>query len=56
MAITQADVQGRLKELIDPNTGRDFVTGKAIRKVAVTGADVAGDVPLSGRVRRRQPV
>ncbi|MCC7115017.1 MAG: iron-sulfur cluster carrier protein ApbC [Burkholderiales bacterium] len=46
MAITQADVQGRLKELIDPNTGRDFVTGKAIRKLAVTGADVAVDVVL----------
>jgi ATP-binding protein involved in chromosome partitioning len=46
MALTEADVQARLKALVDPNTGRDFVSGKAIRKVAVNGADVAVDVLL----------
>jgi ATP-binding protein involved in chromosome partitioning len=46
MPITETDVQARLKGLLDPNTGRDFVTGKAIRKVAVTGADVSVDVVL----------
>ncbi len=46
MAITQADVQARLKELVDPNTGRDFVSGKSIRKVAVAGADISVDVVL----------
>ena len=44
MAFTEADVQTQLKTLIDPNTGRDFVSGKSIRKVQVTGDDVALDV------------
>jgi ATP-binding protein involved in chromosome partitioning len=46
MPIAEADVQARLKGLIDPNTGRDFVTGKAVRKVAIDGADVAVDVQI----------
>ncbi|HVJ75064.1 MAG TPA: iron-sulfur cluster carrier protein ApbC [Casimicrobiaceae bacterium] len=46
MPIAEADVQARLKSLIDPNTGRDFVTGKAVRKVTVDGADVAVDVQI----------
>ena len=46
MPIAETDVQARLKGLIDPNTGRDFVTGKAVRKVTVDGADVAVDVQL----------
>jgi ATP-binding protein involved in chromosome partitioning len=46
MAFTEADVQTQLKSLIDPNTGRDFVSGKSIRKVHVTGDDVALDVVL----------
>jgi ATP-binding protein involved in chromosome partitioning len=32
--------------LIDPNTGRDFVAGKSIRKIQVDGNDVALDVVL----------
>ena len=50
MPIAEADVQARLKTLLDPNTGRDFVSGKAVKKVAVAGADVAVDVVL-GRER-----
>jgi len=46
MSLAEADVQGRLKALIDPNTGRDFVTGKAVKKVAVDGNDVAVDIQL----------
>ena len=33
MAITEADVQTRLRALIDPNTGKDFVSGKAVKKI-----------------------
>ncbi len=33
MAISEADVQASLRALIDPNTGRDFVSGKSVRKV-----------------------
>jgi hypothetical protein len=46
MSLAEADVQGRLKALIDPNTGRDFVTGKAVKKVAVDGNDVTVDIQL----------
>jgi len=46
MAITEADVQGRLAALTDPNTGRDFVRGKAVKKIAVSGADVTVDLQL----------
>jgi len=46
MAITEADVQTRLRTLADPNTGRDFVAGKSIKAVRVDGADVAIDVQL----------
>jgi ATP-binding protein involved in chromosome partitioning len=46
MAITEADVQTHLRTLTDPNTGRDFVTGKSVKALRVSGADVAVDVQL----------
>ncbi len=46
MAFTEADVQTCLKGVIDPNTGRDFVTGKTVKKIAVNGADVAIELAL----------
>jgi ATP-binding protein involved in chromosome partitioning len=46
MAITEADVQASLRTLTDPNTGKDFVSGKAVKKVRVDGANVAIDIQL----------
>ncbi len=46
MALTEADVVGCLKGVTDPNTGRDFVSEKAVRKVAVDGANVTVDLAL----------
>ena len=46
MAITEADVQSRLRALIDPNTGKDFVAGKSVRKVVVDGDAITVDVQL----------
>jgi ATP-binding protein involved in chromosome partitioning len=46
MAITEADIQGRLRALTDPNTGKDFVSGKAVKKISIAGADVIVDVQL----------
>jgi len=46
MSLAEADVQARLKALIDPNTARDFVTGKAVKKVAVDGNDVTVDIQI----------
>ncbi|MEN9671050.1 MAG: Septum site-determining protein MinD [Pseudomonadota bacterium] len=35
-----------LQTVIDPNTGRDFVSSKALKNLSVTGGDVAFDVEL----------
>jgi hypothetical protein len=40
MAITEADVQTRLRALIDPNTGKDFVSGKAVKKIQIGAGDI----------------
>jgi ATP-binding protein involved in chromosome partitioning len=47
MSITEADIQTRLRGLVDPNTGKDFVTGKAIKKIHVDGANIDVDVQLA---------
>ena len=47
MPITEADVQASLRTLLDPNTGRDFVSTKSIRKIVVDGNNVAVDVLLA---------
>src|SRR5690349_232475 len=46
MAISEADVQASLRTLTDPNTGKDFVAGKAVRKVRVDGGDIGVDIQL----------
>ena len=46
MAFTDADVQGALKQLIDPNTKKDFVTGKSIKNIKISGTDITLDVTL----------
>jgi ATP-binding protein involved in chromosome partitioning len=46
MALTEADVQACLATVVDPNTGRDFVAGKSVKKITVTGADVAIELTL----------
>ncbi|HVE51134.1 MAG TPA: iron-sulfur cluster carrier protein ApbC [Casimicrobiaceae bacterium] len=55
MALTEADVQSRLQGVVDPNTGKDFVSGKAIKKVEVVGNDVAVDVVLGYPAKTQQP-
>jgi ATP-binding protein involved in chromosome partitioning len=44
--MTEQDVTAALRSVIDPNTGRDFVTQKSVRKITVTGNDVAVDLGL----------
>jgi ATP-binding protein involved in chromosome partitioning len=46
MALTQETLLGALKSVIDPNTGRDFVSSKAVRNVVISDGDVAFDVEL----------
>ena len=46
MSITEAQVQSALKELIDPNTGKDFVSTRSARNIRIDGADVSVDIEL----------
>ncbi len=46
MSITIETVKQALSQVIDPNTGKDFVTGKEIRNIRLEGSDVAFDVEL----------
>jgi ATP-binding protein involved in chromosome partitioning len=47
MAISEGDVQASLRALNDPNTGRDFVSGKSVRKVQIDGNNVAVELMLA---------
>ena len=40
MSFTDADVQAALKQLIDPNTKKDFVAGKAVKNLKISGNDL----------------
>jgi ATP-binding protein involved in chromosome partitioning len=46
MTVTQQALLEALKGIIDPNTGRDFVSGKALKNLTVSGDDVAFEVEL----------
>jgi len=47
MSIAEADVQGSLRALIDPNTGRDFASAKVVRNLQIDGPNVLVDLQLS---------
>ena len=46
MPVTEQMLMDALKSVIDPNTGRDFVSAKAIKNVSLTAGEVAFDVEL----------
>jgi ATP-binding protein involved in chromosome partitioning len=46
MAITELLIQSTLKVCIDPNTGKDFVSGKSARNIKINGNDVSLDIVL----------
>jgi ATP-binding protein involved in chromosome partitioning len=46
MSFTEADVQSSLKQLTDPNTKKDFVSGKSVKNIKITGNDVSLDILL----------
>jgi len=43
---TQEQLLAALSAVVDPNTGKDFVSTKALRNLQVTGSDVSFDVEL----------
>ena len=46
MSLTEAQVQETLRTLVDANTGKDFVSGRALRNVKVAGGNVSLDIEL----------
>jgi ATP-binding protein involved in chromosome partitioning len=46
MPLSEADVQTTLKTVIDPNTGKDLVSGKAVKSVRVDAGQVAIEIQL----------
>ncbi len=52
---TQDQLIQALTAVIDPNTGKDFVTGKSIKNLHVTDGDVAFDVELAYPAKSQFP-
>ncbi len=55
MAVVEQTVIDALKSVIDPNTGRDFVSSKAVKNLTVTDGDVAFDVELGYPAKSQIP-
>jgi ATP-binding protein involved in chromosome partitioning len=55
MAATEQSVMDALKGVVDPNTGRDFVSARAIRNLTIADGDVAFDVELGYPAKSQIP-
>ena len=55
MAVTETGLMDALKAVIDPNTGQDFVSTRAIKNVSITDSDVAFDVELGYPAKSQIP-
>jgi ATP-binding protein involved in chromosome partitioning len=55
MAVTEQAIMAALQGVIDPNTGKDFVTTKSIRNFSIVGGDVAFDVELGYPAKSQVP-
>ena len=44
--IDEAQIQDALRKLVDPNTGKDFIAGRAARNVKLSGNEVSLDIEL----------
>ena len=55
MAVTEQMLMDALKSVVDPNTGRDFVSSKAIRNVSINEGDVSFDVELGYPAKSQIP-
>ena len=46
MSISEEQIKTALAGVVDPNTGKDFVAGKAVRNIRIDGDDVSFDIEL----------
>lgn len=55
MAVTQEALASALQSVQDPNTGKDFVSTKALKNVQIHGGDVAFDIELGYPAKSQVP-
>ncbi|MEK8045470.1 iron-sulfur cluster carrier protein ApbC [Ideonella margarita] len=55
MALTEQAVLDALTTVVDPNTGRDFVSAKQVRNLRIDGTDVSFDVELGYPAQSQMP-
>ncbi|CAN7586426.1 iron-sulfur cluster carrier protein ApbC [Variovorax sp. LjRoot290] len=55
MAVTQAALTEALKTVLDPNTGKDFVSTKALKNLQIQEGDVSFDIELGYPAKSQMP-
>ncbi|CAN7598352.1 MULTISPECIES: iron-sulfur cluster carrier protein ApbC [unclassified Variovorax] len=55
MAVTQAALTEALKTVLDPNTGKDFVSTKALKNLQIHEGDVSFDIELGYPAKSQMP-
>ena len=55
MAVTEQALLDALRKVVDPNTGKDFVSGKSVRNVSIQDGDVSFDVELGYPAKSQIP-
>ena len=55
MPVTETALLDALKSVIDPNTGKDFVSTRQVRNVRIEGGDIAFDVELGYPAKSQIP-
>ncbi len=55
MPLTEAALLDAVKSVVDPNTGRDFVSTKQLKNLKIDGGDVAFDVELGYPAKSQIP-
>lgn len=55
MAVTESTIMTALQGVVDPNTGRDFVTSKCVRNLSISDGDVSFDVELGYPAKSQIP-
>ncbi len=55
MPATEPSITAAIQTVIDPNTGRDFVSGKQVRNLRIQGTDVSFDVELGYPAKSQIP-
>ena len=46
MSVSESSVQDALRQLVDPNTGKDFVATRSARNIKVSASDVSLEIEL----------